>query len=69
MIITLATKFERRFSMKETTNISGYTYGTGQVSRSPVMLADFEFMKKSVLFDDEDVKYLRLSHDVLKDQV
>ena len=55
--------------MKETTNISGYTYGTGQVSRSPVMLADFEFMKKSVLFDDEDVKYLRLSHDVLKDQV
>ncbi len=55
--------------MKETTNIAGYTYGTDAVSRSPVTLADFELMKKSVLFDDEDVKYLRLSQDVLKDQV
>jgi hypothetical protein len=26
-------------------------------------------MKKSVLFGDEDVKYLRLSHEVLRDQV
>jgi hypothetical protein len=55
--------------MKETTNIPGYTYGTAAVSRSPVTLADFELMKKSVLFGDEDVKYLRLSHEVLKDQV
>jgi hypothetical protein len=30
---------------------------------------DFERMKQSVLFGDEDVKYLRLSHDVLQDQV
>jgi hypothetical protein len=52
-----------------TTSIPGYTYGTGAVPRSPVTLADFELMKKSVLFGDEDVKYLRLSHDVLKDQV
>src|SRR5688572_8391941 len=55
--------------MKETTNIAGYTYGTNAVARSPVALADFELMKKSVLFGDEDVKYLRLSYDVLKDQV
>jgi hypothetical protein len=26
-------------------------------------------MKKTVLFGDEDIKYLRLSHDVVKDQV
>jgi Protoglobin len=32
-------------------------------------LAEFELMKKSVLFGDEDAKYLRLSHDVVKDQV
>lgn len=55
--------------MKETKAIPGYTHGTSQVKASPVTLADFELMKKSVLFGDEDVKYLRLSHDVLKDQV
>jgi len=55
--------------MKETTNIPGYTYGTAQVPRSPVTLTDFELMKKSVLFGDEDIKYLRLSHDVVKDQI
>lgn len=55
--------------MKETMNIPGYTYGTNAVAPSPVTLADFELMKKSVLFGDEDVKYLRLSHDVLKDQI
>jgi len=52
-----------------TMSIPGYTYGTDAVSRSPVTLADFELMKKSVLFGDDDVQYLRLSHDVLKDQV
>ena len=55
--------------MKETTTIPGYTYGTSAVARSPVMLGDFELMKTSVLFSDEDVKYLRLSRDVVEDQV
>ena len=55
--------------MQEATTIPGYTYGTGAVARSPVALADFEMMKKSVLFGDDDVKYLRLSHDVVKGQV
>ncbi|MGQ0696466.1 MAG: protoglobin domain-containing protein [Nitrospiraceae bacterium] len=49
--------------------IPGYTYGTSAVTRSPVTLADFALMKKSALFGEEDVKYLRLSHDVVKDQV
>ncbi len=55
--------------MTATMNIPGYTYGTNAVPRSPVTLADFDLMKKSVLFGDEDVKYLRLSHDIVKDQV
>jgi hypothetical protein len=50
-------------------NIPGYTHGTSAVARSPVTLADFESMKKTVLYGDEDQKYLRLSHDVVKDQV
>ncbi len=55
--------------MKETTTIPGYNYGTGAVARSPVTLTDFEMMKKSALFGDDDIKYLRLSHDVVKGQV
>lgn len=55
--------------MSEPTTIPGYSYGTSAVPRSPVTLADFELMRKSVLFGDEDVEYLRLSHDVVKDQV
>lgn len=50
-------------------NIPGYTYGTSAISPSPVRLADFDQMKASVLFDDEDVKALRLSYEVLKDEV
>jgi hypothetical protein len=55
--------------MNETLNIPGYTYGTSAVARSPVSLADFELLKQSVLWSDEDTKYLRLSYDVVKDQV
>jgi len=50
-------------------NIPGYTYGTSAVAKSPVSLSDFEQMKASVLFGEDDVKYLRLSYEVLKDQV
>jgi hypothetical protein len=55
--------------MREAMTIPGYTHGTAAVPRSPVTIADFELMKKSVLFGDEDIQSLRLSHDVLKDQV
>lgn len=49
--------------------IHGYTYGTDAVAKSPVRPADFEDMKKSVLFGEEDVQALRLSYDIVKDQV
>jgi hypothetical protein len=49
--------------------INGYTYGTSAVPRSPIMMKDFDLLKQAVLFSDEDVKYLRMSHDVLRDQV
>lgn len=51
------------------TQIPGYTFGTSAVARSPVTPADFEQMKATVLFGDEDVRALRLSHDILKDEV
>jgi Protoglobin len=48
--------------------IAGYTYGQSSLQRSPVSLDDFEKLKQTVLFTDEDIKYLRMSGDVLKDQ-
>ena len=50
-----------------TVTIPGYTYGSA--ARSPLSLNDVELMKKSVLFGEEDVKYLRLSHGIVKNQV
>jgi len=50
-------------------SIPGYTLGTAAVAPSPLSLADLEQMKASVLFGPEDVRYLRMSHDVVKDQV
>jgi len=51
------------------TQIPGYTYGSPTLPKAPISMAEFERLKKVVLFTDEDVKYLRLSHEVLKDQV
>lgn len=49
--------------------IPGYTYGTEAVAKSPVSLEDFDLLKKTVLFTEEDEKYLRLAGEVLADQV
>ncbi|HXS16302.1 MAG TPA: protoglobin domain-containing protein [Polyangiaceae bacterium] len=50
-------------------NIPGYTHGTLAVGRSPVTVTDFNQMKASALFSDEDVKYLRMSYDIVKDRI
>lgn len=50
-------------------DIPGYTLGTPAVRRSPVTLEDFGRMQASALFGDDDVKALRMSHGVVKDQV
>lgn len=55
--------------MSPATAIPGYTYGTTDVAPSPVTLEEFEALKRSVLFGEEDVRYLRLSYDIVKDCV
>ncbi|MBK9169243.1 MAG: protogloblin ApPgb [Bryobacterales bacterium] len=50
------------------TAIPGYAYGRPALAKSPVSLEDLDLLKKSVLFTGDDVRYLRMSHDVLKDQ-
>lgn len=48
--------------------VPGYTYGTAAVPRSPISLEEFDLLKRTVLFGDEDVQALRASYEVLKDQ-
>jgi hypothetical protein len=50
-------------------NLPGYTHGAASLARSPVSLADFDRMKHSVLFGDDDVHWLRRSHEIVADQV
>jgi pimeloyl-ACP methyl ester carboxylesterase len=49
--------------------IPGYDLGSSGVAKSPITIAEWEDLKKSALFSEEDVVYLRLSHDVLADHV
>ncbi len=48
--------------------IPGYTYGAASLPRAPITLEELALLKKTVLFGDEDEKYLKLSHGVLQDQ-
>jgi hypothetical protein len=52
-----------------TAAIPGYTYGSGEVPRSPLTLDELGLLKESVLWSDDDDRALRLAHDVLTDQV
>ncbi len=49
--------------------IPGYTYGSEKLAKSPISLAEFENLKKAVLFTEEDQKYLQLAGEVLRDQI
>ncbi|HLV00123.1 MAG TPA: protoglobin domain-containing protein [Acidobacteriota bacterium] len=51
------------------TSIAGYAYGNPSLARSPVSLEEFEKLKQSVLFSDEDERYLRKAGQILSPQV
>ena len=55
--------------MSNSQEISGYTYGSNELMQSPVTLADLEALKKTVLFTEEDEKYLRKSKTILEPHV
>lgn len=50
-------------------NIPGYDYGKATLETSPVSLNDLALLKKTLLWSDEDDRYLKMAGDVLKDQV
>ncbi len=45
----------------------GYDYG--KVPNAPYTTQDIELLKKTLLFTDEDIKYLKLAGQVLEDQI
>jgi pimeloyl-ACP methyl ester carboxylesterase len=49
-------------------SIPGYDLGSKNIPESPISMAEWEQLKQSALFSEEDVIYLRLSYEVLKDQ-
>jgi hypothetical protein len=48
--------------------ISGYRLGDPGLPRSPVSLQDLDLLKKTVLFTEEDVRYLRMAGEVMVPQ-
>ncbi|MDP1636529.1 MAG: protoglobin domain-containing protein [Candidatus Nitrotoga sp.] len=50
------------------TQIPGYTFGQKSVATAPYTLKDLESLKKTLLFTDEDVLYLRKSKEILVNQ-
>jgi pimeloyl-ACP methyl ester carboxylesterase len=56
-------------SEEQKPHIPGYDLGSANVAKSPITMDEWEALKKSALFAEEDVVYLRLSHDVLADHV
>jgi Protoglobin len=53
----------------EVSSIPGYTFGTADVARSPVTAEDVDLLKQTLLWSDDDDRYLRLASEVLADQV
>jgi Protoglobin len=52
----------------EAKDLAGYNPGAPEVAKSPITLKELNELKASALLTDEDIVYLRLSYDVLKDQ-
>ena len=51
------------------TSIPGYTFGDPSVPPAPITEEEFDLLKQTVLFTEEDERYLRLAGEVLRDQV
>jgi hypothetical protein len=49
--------------------IIGYDYAKATLEQSPVTLQDLELLKKTLLWSDEDDRYLKMAAEVLKNQI
>ncbi len=49
-------------------HIKGYDYGSASLATSPVSLQDLGLLKKTLLWSNDDDRYLRMAGEVLADQ-
>lgn len=49
--------------------IKGYDYGKSTLETSPVSMQDLALLKKTLLWSEDDDKYLKMAGEVLKDQI
>ncbi|MCK6608132.1 MAG: protoglobin domain-containing protein [Flavobacterium sp.] len=68
IIVTLITVLSVSAVSAQDKRPSGYTYGTKEVAKSPFSLEELKLLQQTLLFTEDDVKYLKMSHDILKDQ-
>lgn len=50
-------------------SIKGYEYGKATLEQSPVTMQDLALLKKTLLWSDDDDRYLKMAGEVLKDQI
>ena len=48
--------------------IPGYSYGAPDTARSPLGVGELDLLKETVLFTEEDERYLRMAGEVLREQ-
>ncbi len=52
----------------DTQTIPGYTYGTSEVAPSPISGEEVDLLKATLLWSEDDDRYLRMAGEVLADQ-
>ncbi|GAB5497565.1 MAG: protoglobin domain-containing protein [Phycisphaerales bacterium] len=60
---------ERSLGQEHQPEIPGYTLGASHVPAAPITLGELGLIQQSLLMGEEDVKYLRMSRDVLEPHV
>lgn len=67
--MTTLTPSAQAMERPKSSEIPGYTYGTREIARAPITLDELALLHGAMLFGEEDVAALRLSREVLKDQI
>ncbi len=68
LALLLAAVLPQSVNAQSAPSIPGYTMGQKSLTKAPYTLADLEALKKTLLFSEEDTRYLRMSKPILADQ-
>ncbi|MEZ5645579.1 MAG: protoglobin domain-containing protein [Burkholderiaceae bacterium] len=68
LMVSLAAVVSAGANAQSAPAIPGYAMGEKTLAKAPYTLAELDSLKKTLLFSDEDVRYLRMSKAILADQ-